>query len=349
MVELVKRLRHELPTAVCCLDAPGAWGEQLKTEGVPVLALNRASGFQPRLGQAIARFAARQGTTVLHCHQYSPFVYGALSRVFSPRLRVLFTEHGRLSDAPPSMKRRRANQLLSRLPARSFTVSRELREHLLAEGFPPGKVGVVYNGIDVGPRPPAPARVEMRRTLGLTEDRFVVATVARLDPVKDLGTLIDAIGLMPESSRPTLLIAGDGPERATLESRAAALAAPERIRFLGHREDARAVLAACDAFANSSISEGVSLTILEAMAAVLPIVATAVGGTPEIIDETCARLVPSRSAAALAAALDSLARDRALGASLAAAGRQRVEERFTLDRMVGEYRQAYYDAHENRV
>ena len=116
------------------------------------------------------------------------------------------------------------------------------------------------------------------------------------------------------------------------------------MRFVGHREDARDLLAACDLYANSSISEGISLTILEAMAAGLPVVATRVGGTPEIVDATCGRLVPSRDPRALADALTALAADAALREPLGRQARARVEQRFTLDRMVREYRDTYYAA-----
>jgi glycosyltransferase involved in cell wall biosynthesis len=116
------------------------------------------------------------------------------------------------------------------------------------------------------------------------------------------------------------------------------------VRFVGHRDDARTLLAACDAYANSSVHEGVSLTILEAMAAGVPVVATAVGGTPEILDSTCGRLVPARDAAAMADALLDLALSQPLREALGAEARRRVEARFTIERMVSEYRDAYVRA-----
>jgi glycosyltransferase involved in cell wall biosynthesis len=141
-----------------------------------------------------------------------------------------------------------------------------------------------------------------------------------------------------------LLIVGDGPERSPLENVTAECHAGSHVRFLGHRDAARAILARCDVYANSSISEGISLTILEAMAAGLPVVATRVGGTPEIIDDTCGRLVPTRDPATLTTAIGELSVNRSLRHTLGVAARQRVEKRFTIERMVGEYRDAYYRA-----
>jgi glycosyltransferase involved in cell wall biosynthesis len=153
VVELVRRLRPELSMAVCCLDEEGSWGEGLRREDIGVTALRRRDGFRPHLGRAIARVAAEHGTQVVHCHHYSPFVYASIARLWSPHLRIVFTEHGRLSDAPPSAKRRTANRVLSHAPREVVTVSSELKQHLVAEGFPTGKVNVIYNGIDVGDLP----------------------------------------------------------------------------------------------------------------------------------------------------------------------------------------------------
>jgi glycosyltransferase involved in cell wall biosynthesis len=342
VVELVRRLRAELPMAVCCLDEAGSWGEGLRREDVGVTALTRHDGFQPRLGRAISRVAAQHGTNVVHCHHYSPFVYASIAKLWSPGLRIVFTEHGRLSDAPASPKRRLANRVLARAPRRVVTVSADLREHLVAEGFPADKVRVIYNGIEAGPPPDVEARQRVRQALAIPDDVVVAATVARLDPVKDLGTLIHAVARQPRPARLILLVVGDGSERAGLEALARQSGAESLVRFLGHREDARDLLAGCDLYVNSSISEGISLTILEAMAARLAVVATRAGGTPEILDTTCGRLVPVRDSEALGAALTTLGANPALRTALGRAARARVEERFTLDRMVAQYRDAYY-------
>ena len=344
VVELVKRLRPELSMAVCCLDEEGSWGEGLRHEDVQVVALRRREGFRPHLGRAIARAAAQHGARVVHCHHYSPFVYASIARLWAPHLKIVFTEHGRLNDSGPSPKRRTANRVLAHAPRTVVTVSSELKEHLVAEGFPTEKVSVIYNGIDVGPLPDAAARQRMRSQLGIDDAAFVVGTVARLDPVKDLETLVRAIGSPAARVPVTLLVIGDGAERSRIEAAAREAGAGASVRFLGHRDDARALLAACDVYANSSISEGISLTILEAMAAGLPVVATHVGGTPEIVDASCGRLVPSRDPERLAATLGQLAGDGALRAALGRAARARVEERFTLDRMIAEYRDTYYAA-----
>lgn len=341
VIELVRRLQSEIPMAVCCLDEEGGWASELTSEGVSVTALHRRPGFRPALGRAIAEAAARHRATVMHCHQYSPYIYSCLSRLWRPGCRIVFTEHGRLTDSAPSAKRRLANQLFRRFSRQVFTVSDELRRHVVAEGFRRDGVGVIYNGISIGPLPDAQTRADVRSALAVAPDTFVVGTIARLDPVKDLGTLIHAVSLC-QSRRPTMLvIVGDGPERAQLEAVARTLSVETHVKFLGHRNDARRWLSGCDVYVNSSISEGISLTILEAMAAGLPMVATRVGGTPEVVDSASGRLVEPRNATALAATLLELAERPGMRAALGRAARERVEALFSLDLMVAQYRAAY--------
>lgn len=340
VLELVHRLHASMPMAVCCLDDAGAWGRDLRAEGIEVSELGRPQGFHPRLGREVARAARRHRATVIHAHHYSPFVYSALGRLWGGP-PVVFTEHGRLSDAGPSAKRRLANAVLSRGARRVFSVSRELGDHLVAEGFPARRVEVIHNGISLGPVPSAADRAGVRASLGVADADMVVGTIARLDPVKDLGTLIAATRLIARRAPIRLVVIGDGSERMRLEAAARDAGIADRVSFLGHRDDARTWLAGFDVYANSSISEGISLTILEAMAAGLPVVATGVGGTPEVVDDTCGRLVPARDGGALAAGLLELARSPETMRALGLAARARVEDHFTIERMVADYAAVY--------
>ena len=326
--------------AVCCIDDKGAWAGQLEPLGVAVDALLRRPGFQFALGSEIARLARQHRANVIHSHHYSPFIYSCLSRIWAPRTRIVFTEHGRLSDAKPSRKRTIVNRVAGRLPDAAFAVSAELREHLVAEGFSAGAMGVIHNGIEVGRRPDATLRRRARVNMGAGDEVLVIGTIARLDPVKDLATLLRAFAVL-QTSPARLVIVGDGAEREHLHAIARQLGVMDRVHFAGHRNDAREWLAGFDIFVNSSISEGISLTILEAMAAALPVVATRVGGTVEVIDPSCGRLVASRDPASLARVIDELAADSTRRRQMGDAGRERVERHFSLDRMVAAYHAVY--------
>ena len=343
VVQICKRLPAEYGTVVCCLDAEGQWAADLQARGIEVRALHRRSGFRPEVGRAIARFAVERDIDVLHCHQYSPFVYGRIAAMWNRRLRIVYTEHGRLSDEPPTWKRRLVNPLLSYFDGSIIAVSHELRDYMIQSRFPRERVRVIHNGIEPASAASPLDRRKARMLLGLDERGFVVTTVARLDPVKDLVTLLDAFAAVRKRvPGARLVIVGDGPERQRLDARAAQDDLAGSVQITGYRSDVRALLPAADVYASSSISEGVSITILEAMATGIPVVATAVGGTPEILsDGTGGILVPSRDPAQMAAAIASLAEDHRRRGALAAAARRRLETSFTLDRMVDDYARSY--------
>jgi glycosyltransferase involved in cell wall biosynthesis len=342
-IEMSLRLADRYGMPVICLDEPGPLAGRLQARNIDVAALRREPTFRPSLAVRIARMTRDAGIDVLHCQQYSPFVYGALATLVRPALKVIYTEHGRFSDAPPSLKRRVVNPWLARLPGAIYAVSDELRGHMLREGFPAHRVGVIHNGIDVGPVPGWADRERARRALGLTPGALTIGTAARLDPVKDLVGLVEAFRVV-RNSRPEarLVIAGEGPERQAIRSRVMALGLDDSVIMAGYRADVRALLPALDVYVNSSISEGVSLTILEAMAAELPVVATAVGGTPEVVaHETTGVLVRARDAGSLSAGVLTLAAQPALRRAMGLAGRRAVEARFTMDRMVEDYASVY--------
>ncbi len=345
VVELVRRLGGEFEMSVCCLDQAGAWGEELRAAGTPVDVLQRRPGFRPGLAWQVAQVCRRRGVDVMHCHQYTPFVYGALAATFLGAPRVVFTEHGRLSDAPPTSRRRLANQFFGRLPrVRMFAVSEDLKRHMVAEGLPAGRIEVVLNGIDPGPEPTAAQRAWARAQLGVREDEIVIGTAARLDPVKDLGTLLRAFAEAQFDRPSRLVVIGDGELLGALQAQAAELGLGPRVVFTGYRPDVRALLPGLDVYVNCSISEGISLTILEAMAAGLPVVATRVGGTPEVVTPETGLLVPSLAPASLARAVERLAPLAGVRGALSGSARLRVKSTFALEGMCAAYRRHYLRA-----
>lgn len=343
VVELCRRSADQFQPVVCCLDDHGSWGTDLARRGTEVIALQRRPGFRPSLGYQIARVAARYNAQILHCHHYSPFVYGRLAKLVKPGLQVIFTEHGRFNDGPPLARRKAVNPWLARIPGPIYAVSAALREHMLAEGYPADRVSVIHNGIDLGSAPGDVERRRARATLGASDDTFLVGTAARLDPVKDLPSLIAAFASLRHAQpHARLVIAGEGPERARLEQQIAELGLGADISLLGHRDDVRTLMPGFDLYVNSSISEGISVTILEAMAACVPVIATHVGGNPEIVaDGGNGLLVPARSPLQLAAAMRRLADAPAMRQSFAREGRQTVERNFRIDQMVDRYAQVY--------
>jgi len=343
VIELCERLRAETQPSVCCLDAPGVWANELTGAGVPLVALDRKPGFHPGLGPAIRRTAAAQGAGVLHCHQYSPFVYGSLAAWRHPELRVVYTEHGRVTDEPTPLRRRIANRVLGRRPDVITAVSHELRQHMVDDGFAPSRVAVVHNGIEPGPPVGLDDERSARAALGVDPSAFVVGSVARFDPVKRLDVLVRAFARVARRDpSATLVLIGDGPDRPRVDAVIAEERIGDRVVLTGMRPGALSLMPAFDVYANTSATEGISLTLLEAMAASRPIVASRVGGTPEVIvDGVTGWLVPAGGTDATADALERARADESGRRAAGLAGRERVVSQFSVERMTRAYLSAY--------
>ncbi len=253
---------------------------------------------------------------------------------------VVHGEHGTLQLKPYQARIQRlawgrVDQLLS--------VSSRLAERMAAgTGFSLERVRVIRNGVDLS-RFGTIDRDVARRELGLDETTLVVGTAGRLVPVKDQRMLVGAVAELTNRHRQVIaLIAGEGPLLGDLQAQAAALGLGERVRFLGHRPDLERIFAAMDIFVLSSISEGLSNTILEAMASGLPVVATRVGGADElVVDGVTGLLVPPRSAEALADAIDQIASDPSGRKSMARSARRRAYDEFAIERMMQNYAALY--------
>ncbi|MBE0467024.1 MAG: glycosyltransferase family 4 protein, partial [Candidatus Desulforudis sp.] len=235
------------------------------------------------------------------------------------------------------------------LADRVIAVADSLRAELVALGVaPPERVVTVHNGVTFRDSMSRGSPEAFRRELGLSADRPVVGTVARLAPQKGVEYLLRAGAELAGAGRPVhLVIVGDGPLREMLTREAISLGAD--VLFLGHRPDAAALMAAFDLFALPSVTEGLPLALLEAMAGGCPVVATRVGGVPEaVVDGTTGWLVPPADPAALAAAVAAALDDPVRRAELAAAGRERVRQVFTDARMVEKTLAVYREALEAR-
>jgi len=322
---------------VACLDAPGALAERARRAGAEVVRLPRRRGADPALVLRLARWLRRERVGVLHTHSLDPLCYGALA-AFLARVPVrVHTQHNVMLAGYGAAERLKFS-LGARACTTMVSVSDEVDRLVGAAGVPARKRAVVRNGVDPE-GPPAPRAPRARRE----ETGPVVGTVARLAPEKDQHRLLEAFALLRrEHPGARLVLAGDGPLRAELEARARELSIDPAVTFLGFRERVADVLSGLDIFALSSRTEGVPLALLEAMAAGLPVVATAVGGVPEVVvDGESGLLVPPADAEALAGALGRLARDRPLAERLGAAARRRVRERFSLAATARVYARLY--------
>lgn len=289
---------------------------------------------------AFARLLRRERPDVFHAHMSSPVAckWGLAAAVAARVPAVLGTVQVGAYE-PPNRSAYWQLRVLARGVDRYLAVSREIAAELVESlDWPAEKIEVVYNAVDVE-RVAVAAPPGLREQLGGSEARPLVLTPARLDAQKGHETLLEAIAEVPEA---TFVLAGEGPLRVELEARAARLGVAERVRFLGRREDIPQLLAACDVFALPSLYEGSSLAVLEAMAAGIPIVSSAIGGTEELIEGgQSGLLVPPGDAKALAAALRRVLGDANLRRELAAKARERVDQGLTREQNADRVTNAY--------
>lgn len=343
---LARNLRSEFRFVFACMDEAGFLADELSRDGFPVHVLQRRPGFDWKLVRRLTRLFRDERVDVVHAHQYAPFVYSSLGRGWRSRRGLLFTEHGRHQPDFPRPKRIWANKFLLRRLDIVVGVGEAVRQALIHnEGLPPDRVRVIYNGIDLTRfDPAAPQRSVVRQELNLAEDDFAVFHVARLDYLKDHATAMRMLGqLGGETANVKLMIVGDGPELGGIERLRDELRLGDRVAFLGLRTDVPRLLQAADALVLTSVSEGIPLTLIEGMAAGLPVVATDVGGVKEVVeDEVTGLLAPAKDAARLAEQLRRVIQNRPWGRQLGQAGRQRAERLFSEPRMHRDYQDAYW-------
>lgn len=332
------------PALVSVSICSGRPSEALKYRLRPEVAffeLGRRQGNDPGLVMRLVRLLRRERPHILHTHGWATLIEGLVASRLAGVPVVIHGEHG-------TLELRQVNRWVQRwawgratqVMAVSSRLAERMERHM---GFPASRIRVIRNGVDTVRFSPA-LRDMARGELGIEPGTVVVGTAGRLVPVKDQATLLRAWALLKQRGVPFVgVIAGKGALKEDLEALAASLGL-DNVRFLGNRSDVERVMAALDVFILSSVSEGLSNTIQEAMASGLPVVATDVGGADELVvpGET-GLLVPPSDPKAMADALESVMRDEALRVRMGQASRARTEQVFALDGMVRDYTQMYRD------
>lgn len=317
------------------LGEPGHLAGEIQELGWPVTAFHAAPGLRSRLALVpkLVALLLRERIDVVHTHSEGPLFYGGPAARFARVRRVIHTRHHG-PDLGSSRRRLAALAFAARFVDRVICVADDGARNSVREGVAASKVATIWNGIDLsrfayaGPQPGGPAVI-----------------VARLIAEKDHATLLRATALAAQRDPDFRLeIAGDGPCFDDLMTLTRSLGIERHVRFLGRVDDVPALLERAGLLVLSSWLEGISLTLLEAMARGLPVVATNVGGNPEVVvDGETGVLVPSRSPEALADAMLAVRANHALARRLGRAGRERAEQWFDVRRMIARYETLYLD------
>lgn len=333
LVEFARNTNHDdAHLRFLTLGDRGVLADDIEACGWPVTALNAPPGLRPSLIWDLARLFRRWNVDIVHTHNTNPLIYAVPAARLAGVSGVIHTRHGQRHGA-----QWRINALFrgaARFVDRFVCVSDDAAALTRNEGVAPHKIRRIWNGIDVnqfayqGPRSDGPA-----------------VMVGRLSPEKDVATLIQAVAqVVRDAPNFRLEIAGNGPCYTLLQQQVDDLGLNAHVRLLGEVRDVPALLSRASLFVLPSLTEGISLTLLEAMARGLPVITTRAGGNPEVVvDRQVGFLVPTHDPNDLANAILKVARDPELGRRLGLAGRQRVVQHFEVGRMIEDYKALYLE------
>lgn len=337
---IVRHASERFEHVILCLHSSGETA-RLLPQGTLVKELYKPSGNSPRFLLKLARTLRSLKPAIVHARNW-----GGTDGIIAARLAgiraTIQGEHGWEIDDPEGInpKRLKIRRVFDRWTQEYTCVSQHLEQWLYQTVKVKKPVTQIYNGVDTELyRPNAnEVKTNVRKELGIAPTTFVIGIVGRLDPIKDHPTLIQAVRNLSTSCPDVkLLIVGEGPERPRLEA-----LQDEHCLLLGNRLDVPAVLQTLDVFVLTSFNEGISNTILEAMATGIPVVATNVGGNPElVIDGKTGILLPPKQPQQLTAILLRYARNPSLRQAHGSYGRKKVMEQFGLRQMTHKYEAVY--------
>lgn len=346
MVNLVNRMSREIfDNYILTFKQGGILKQQVDPKQCRVIELGNRPGGDIRIPFKLAKHFRHHRFNIVHTRSWSTLLEGTLAATMTGVPVLIHGEHGFIKD--DTRLHTWIQRLLWSRAERVVCVSSVLRENLVARiGFPREKIQIIKNGVMLERFDVAINSFEFRAALGIPPDALVFGSIGRFVPVKDYATLVKAakvvISALPEAH---LVFCGDGPLKTDLANLANTLGISRHVHILNWRDDIPRLLKVYDVFVLSSVSEGMSNAILEAMCAGRPVVATAVGGNTELVveDET-GLLVPSRDPQRMGEAILALLRNPERRREMGDAGHQRIVSQFSLQGMVRNYESMYVEA-----
>ena len=341
MVLLAKGLpRDRFHVEVAALTRLGPFEDELREAGIPVTLIGKPLKIDPFALARLIKFLRAKRFDVVQTWVFAANSYGRVAAhragvpvIVTAEMAVnLWKNRGHLA----------IDRFLARWTDRVVGNSNAVVNFYRKAGLPESKLAMIHSGIG-GDEPPEVDRAAIRASFGWPADAPMAMFAGRLMPQKGVDDLINALDLL-QHVRPALktLIVGGGPLRGDLEETAKAYELPDKVRFLGHRDDVPRLLAASDMLVLPSLYEGLPNIVLEAMRFRKPVVATAAPGTTEVvIDGETGLLVPLKNPPALAKAIRALVDDPDLGRNLGEGGRRRVEDEFGVETMVERFAALY--------
>lgn len=320
-------------------------GREAENRGIPVRYFTMKRGLNPFGVYLISRFIRENHIRIVHSHGYKPNIF--LGVIPKKNFKTVSTVHGWAKQT--AGLKVRAYEVLDSLALRKMdcvvAVSKGVQWDLLRRGLRKDKIKLIYNGINFSNNRPGFEPQEMREKYGIANNAPVIGTLGRLSAVKGHASLIKAMPSILEEIRDCiLLIAGDGPLKADLERLVKELNLAQSVKLIGYMKNVGEFLSMIDLFLLPSLSEGLPISLLEAMAFGKPVVASAVGGIPEVItNQNEGELVSSADPKSTSIAVSRLLKDPETLKKMGAVGSESVRKRFSSKIMTEQYSSLYSD------
>ena len=326
---------------ICCFDSRGVYWEQLEKKGITIHFLPRKAGTDLVYPFKLASLIRRRKIDIIQAHNYTAWFYGTLA-AFLAKKKIVYTEHDNSHGSSRYVMA--VCSILKKMTAKIVTVSEKVRETLSKCGNIQNAM-VIYNGVDQDSFIPVKASEKERRKIqyGFQEEDIILGMVGRIDALKNQECILNALPELKKCGLKTkLLFVGDGILKKSLKAKAKKMKLDECVVFLGERHDIPELLSMLDVFLLPSLSEGLPVSVIEAMASGLPIIASRVGGIPELItSESSGILINPNNLDELVNALKLLIGNKEKRVAMGSINRKIAEDKFSLKVMARQYLEVY--------
>ena len=344
LINLIRNLnRNNYASMVCCIARGGPLVAELKELGIKVVILGKERKLNPSVLLPLYRLIKNERIDIVHTQMFRANLWGRIAAILAGVPVIIATEHG--LNPWKNFIHITVNRILAEFTDGIISVSAVGRRiRIQREGIKPEKIVTIHNCVDLRLFDrAADFDNNIRQEFSIGSDECVVGVVGRLQEVKGIRYLIEAVADLRQTV-PTarLLVVGDGPFKQSLMNLVQKLGLDEQVIFTGYRRDIPQMMNTMDVFVLPSLREDLPLSLIEAMAMRKPVVATSVGGIPEVVvDGETGILVPPKDSTTLAKAIAQILLDKQLASHMGLAGRRRVENQFSVDAVVERTQQIY--------
>jgi len=352
VINLAKGIdKKKFNVIVCCLNDKGIFAQEVEKEGIEVIALGKRGKFDATVLFKLIRVIKKYKIDIVHTHLWGANTWGRIAAKLAGVKVVIATEHN--VDTWKPRYYFWIDRFLQYFTDKIIVVSEKVKEFYVGEGISEKKIEVVHNGIPLfsssfpschlpGGIKTGEVRERVGEEFGIHPEDKVLAIVGRLVEQKGHRYLFEALHLLNGRYKLKVLVIGEGPQREKLVNMARQSGIEDKVMFTGIRQDVRRILSAVDILVMPSLREGLPMALLEAMANEVAVIASNVGGVPEvIIDKQTGILVKPGDKAELAEAINFLLEDESLRRKLAMEGKKRVTDEFSYNRMVERTEELY--------